>query len=146
MVNESFPALLEERKEEIITTIEMVTEESFTPDFYGTYEIYINETDRQIYVFMTERGSSFKPKNPAMRYLHTIRSHAVKAGDFKEWLFREGILASDSHSEEKLKRIYRWEYKKFLKEIKKDALWEIVHADTIFTEIKDMYSSIAKGA
>lgn len=146
MENETFLTLLEERKEDIIATIEMVTEESFLPDFYGTYEICLDGTDGQIYVFMAERDTLFYLKNPSLYYLHTVKSHAIKEGDFKDWLSHKGISVPDGQTEKELKRIYRQEYKKFLAAIREEALWEIVHVDTVFTEIKGMYGGMAKEA
>ena len=146
MDDRTFASLLEERRDDIITTIEMVTEESFLPDFYGTYEIYLNEADQQIYVFMAERGSLFQPKNQSMRYLHTVRSHAAKEGDFLGWLLARGIPVPKTHGEKKLMRVYPTEYRRFLAEIREDALREIVHADRTFLKIKEMYGLTAKGA
>lgn len=144
MENETFLTLLEERKEDIIATIEMVTEESFLPDFYGTYEICLDGTDGQIYVFMAERDTLFYLKNPSLYYLHTVKSHAVKEGDFSRWLMCKGISVSTQDAEQNLMRTYRREYNLFLAENRQDALWEIVHADSTFEAVREMYGSMAK--
>lgn len=142
MTDEAFVALLDEKREEIITTIEMVAEDSLLPDFYGIYAIYLDESDGQIYVFMTERDSHFLPKNPSLRYLYEIRSHAVKDGDFTTWLSDKGVPIPENQTETKLIQLYRNEYRQFVAENNGEVFWEIVHADTTFEKILDMYGQI----
>lgn len=83
MRNDGLIELLKQKKEDIIDTIVMVASESLCPDFFGTYDIYLNVCDREIYVFMTEDETS-RIRDSSYYFLYSVKSNAVKCGESLE--------------------------------------------------------------
>lgn len=63
MNHKTFMSLLEKKKDNIIRTIKAVVADSFMPDFYGIYEIYLNEADGQIYVLQVDCEKTFSQED-----------------------------------------------------------------------------------
>ena len=83
MRNDGLIELLKQKKEDIIDTIVMVASESLCPDFFGTYDIYLNVCDREIYVFMTESETN-RIRDSFYYFLYSVKSNAVKCGESLE--------------------------------------------------------------
>lgn len=137
-------SLLEKKRDEIINAIKMATVESFKPDFYGIYEIYLNREDDQFYVLPVDRDKTYFEEDSPMLYLYDIPSHAIKEGDFKQWLAEGGIKVSKKHNEKKTKQLYNDLYIEFLNDILMNTCNEVLNAEYAFDEICELYRNNKK--
>lgn len=135
-----FIELLKNKKEDIITTITMVAGDSLMPDFHGTYDIYMDERDGEIYVFQTT-NPLLKPANKSLRFLHSIKSHAAKEGDFKNYLIDNDIPFVDT-DEKVLMRKFRSQYNLWIQENVRKVNWEIIFANETYDKIVGLYMEL----
>lgn len=139
-MNTEFIELLKNKKDDIITTITMVAGDSLMPDFYGTYEIYMDERDGEIYVFQTT-NPLFRPTNKSLHFLHSIKSHATKEGDFKKHLADNNIPFVDA-DEKVLMRKFRSQYNFWIQENVRKVNWEIIFANETYEKIVGLYTEL----
>lgn len=141
MKNNTFCSLLEEKREDIIKTIKQTAIESFTPGFYGVYEIYINEEDGHIHIFKWTEGEPYQLK-PPMRYLYSIPSHAIatKEDHFEEWLTKSGERDFIETCDDK-EMAYQSSYNFYMLSIQLSAREPVVFAETIHDIICDLYKN-----
>lgn len=133
--------LLENKKQDIITTIEMVAEDSLMPDYFGNYDIYLDDRDGEIYVFQTYSPTSV-PASKSLRFLYTIKSHAAKAGDFKRYLMENDHIINAEESEKELIRQYRGKYNEWSQKAGREVMLEVLNADLTYDKILEQYKSI----
>lgn len=141
MNKEKMLKLLNNKEQDIITTIEMVVSDSLIPDYYGNYDIYIDDRDGELYVFQTYSSTSH-PSGDSLHFLHTVKSHAVKEGDFTDHLLEIGYIV-DKRNEMQLMKKYRTEYNKWLEGKTKEVMWEVLNADITYKNILLEYTDIA---
>ena len=135
-----FIELLKNKKDDIITTITLVAGDSLMPDFYGTYDIYMDERDGEIYVFQIT-NPLLKPANKSLRFLHSINSHATKEGDFKNYLTDSGIPFVDA-DEKALIRKFRSQYNLWIQENVHKVNHEIIFANETYDKIVGLYMEL----
>ena len=140
MITGKFIELLKNKREDIINTIIMVAGDSVMPDFYGTYDIYMDERDGELYVFQTT-NPLLRPADKSLCFLHSIKSHAVKEGDFKKYLLEQGI--SFIEAEEKLLiRKYRSQYNLWIQTNINQVNWEVINANVTYEGIVELYTEL----
>lgn len=141
MKNSTFISLLEEKRKDIIQTIKQTVIESFTPYFYGMYEIYINEEDGQIHLHKVDLGEASYQLEAPMRYLFEVPSHTLKKGDFKEWLKENDRPLPPEYSKEQRRAYYKARYQALMNRIRINALDDIIYADDVYDAILELYKT-----
>lgn len=139
-MKKDFIELLKNKKDDIVTTIIMVAGDCMLPDFYGTYDIYMDERDGELYVFQTT-NELLRPANKSLHFLHSIRSRAVKEGDFKKYLVEQGITFVDS-DEKILIRKFRSQYNLWIQKGISEVNWEIIDANRTYDKIVELYMEL----
>lgn len=140
MENKTLTTLLEENKENIKDLIQIVTIESFMPVSHCAIGIFLNEENGQPEVHYAEKEIDFYLEDyTPSRLLYSTRSHAVREGDFKQWLIENDINTSGQHNEKKLKQLYPEKYDLFWEENIKDAVYDISHTEEWFDTMKVDY-------
>lgn len=141
MENSTFVSLLEKKKEDIIQAIKQTVIESFTPDFYGVYEIYLNEGGGQILHHKVDQGEALCQLEAPMRYLHSIPSHAISSKTYQEWLMGSGLLAPEGCSGKERKNHYKPMHHMYMDLIRINAMESIVYADEVYDIILNLYKT-----
>ncbi len=97
-MNTKLVELIKNKKQDIITTIKMVARDSVIPDFFGNYDIYIDESDGQLYVYQTI-SETFRPADSHLHFLYSIKSHAPRTATEQvnvEEVIKEIVHADDT--------------------------------------------------
>lgn len=141
MADKTIVSILEEKKEEIMSHIELAVIDSYMPDLCGFFEICMRGWGGAVGRYVTEEGRVYDPQDPPLYVLYRVRNHAGRKNDFIQWLSKAGIHVHAKCSEKRLRQKYHKEYMQFWEENKQDGMWIIANLESEFEKIKAFYQS-----
>lgn len=169
MGNSRLISLLEKKREDIMTNIELTIIDSYMPDFDGIYDLYINEEDGRIFRIETEEDEPIfqceeeeaiiclhkegeaiighckeeeawaQEELPTLTLLYRVKNHSGGEKHFSRWLSDAGIEVCENDGGTELKQLYPKEYQRFWEENKQDGMRDIANIEQVFDSIKAVY-------